>query len=259
MILQVKIINGVRKLVPLTTDSGQGLPLGAITAFYGTTAPTGYLICDGSSFDASVYPALAALLGGNTLPDLRECVLVGVGTNDTDTIADHDVYTLGEFKDDQLQNHTHSYTIPNGSGGGGQPSGTAWTNNTYTKQTASMQGRGGDTTHGKQKGVNYIIKAVIGPIESAEADQVVQTIKQNLIKTIELRITSQRDGYYWQDLPVDTSKILNVQVLSAHSTNAAVVLCRDSVGAKTGLKFFSPTNYASINGTFTVLIVYLDN
>ena len=30
-----------------------------------------YLVCDGSTFNATTYPALNAMLGGNTLPDLR--------------------------------------------------------------------------------------------------------------------------------------------------------------------------------------------
>jgi hypothetical protein len=104
------------------------------------------------------------------------------------------------------------------------------------------------------------IKAVIGPIGSSEADQVVQTIKQNLIKTVEVQITTQSDGYFWGDLPVDTAKILNVQVLSTTtSSNIGVVLSRGYNGTKTGLRFFATADFSSKNGTFTVLIAYLDN
>ena len=44
------------------------LPTGAITAFGGSTAPTGYLECNGQS--TSGYTALAAIVGAN-VPDLR--------------------------------------------------------------------------------------------------------------------------------------------------------------------------------------------
>lgn len=186
MILQVKIINGVRKLVPLTTDSGQGLPLGAITAYYGTVAPSGYLLCDGSSFDSTAYPALAALLGDNHTPDLREVTLKGIGENPNAT--DHvkaGGLSLGEFQDDRLQSHNHptsSISIT----GGNFPTASG---GTYLfgnpNKTGTNSGRSGATTEVKSVGVNYIIKAVIGPIESAEADQVVNVIKQMLSGTID--------------------------------------------------------------------------
>lgn len=182
MILQVKIINGVKKLVPLTTDSGQGLPLGAITAYYGTTPPNGYLLCDGSSFDSTVYPALYTLLEDNHTPDLRECTLKGIGENPNAT--DHvkaGGLTLGEFQDDRLQEHTHNVgaAATGGSSKFGLPSKNA-TTLAYEEPTGGTQtGRSGATTEVKSVGVNYIIKAVIGPIESSEADQVVQTVNNS--------------------------------------------------------------------------------
>ena len=88
MLFQVVIENGVKKLVPLTADAGAGNPVGTIIAFYGNTAPSGYLTCDGRQFDENTYPVLYALLGDNHTPDLRECtplsqkqVLLKVQTN----------------------------------------------------------------------------------------------------------------------------------------------------------------------------------
>ena len=88
-------------------------PLGTVLSFAGQTAPHGYLLCDGASYKVADYPHLYAVIGniygGDStnfnVPDYRETVLVGVGQNTTDTIASHDVYALGEFKDDQLQGH----------------------------------------------------------------------------------------------------------------------------------------------------------
>lgn len=69
-----------------------------------------WLLCDGSTFSATDYPELYNLLGSNTLPDFREVIPVGVGQNSTNTIPDHDVFTLGQKKDWNLQTHFHCKT-----------------------------------------------------------------------------------------------------------------------------------------------------
>lgn len=153
------------------------MPVGAVTAFMGTAAPAGWLICDGSTFNENEYPSLREVLGSNVLPDLRECVLVGAGQNTTYNIAAHDKYAVGQFKDDQLQGHDH-YLYSSGP----NKYATFWNNggvndnryqlqfnnqnpaNVYTKGYRADDVNGtpriGTTTHGKQVGVNYIIKAV---------------------------------------------------------------------------------------------------
>lgn len=47
-------------------------PVGAIVMWPVAAPPTGWLICNGSTFSSLTYPALDTLLGGNTLPDLRQ-------------------------------------------------------------------------------------------------------------------------------------------------------------------------------------------
>ena len=63
----------------------EGNPTGTIIAFYGETAPKGYLPCDGTPRNTSDYSELAEFLGatGETfnLPDLRGEFLRGAGTN----------------------------------------------------------------------------------------------------------------------------------------------------------------------------------
>ena len=54
------------------------VPVGTISAYAGATAPTGWLLCDGTS--TSGYTALAALVGATT-PDLRGHTLVGKSTS----------------------------------------------------------------------------------------------------------------------------------------------------------------------------------
>jgi hypothetical protein len=152
------------KLIPITSEGSVGLPVGAVLSFPAGTTQAGWLLCDGSTFDRTVYPALYTYLGSNVLPDYRECVLVGAGQNDTDTIATHDVYNLGEFKDDQLQDHKHNAQIywatamgNNHPGYGG--SGRWESGNVQVNGVKPNSARYGTTTHGKQKGVAYYIKA----------------------------------------------------------------------------------------------------
>ena len=72
-----------------------GNPVGTIIHFFGETAPSGYLICNGAEYADADYPILAAQLKGLTtntpfvgsdsdhfkVPDLRGEFLRGTGTN----------------------------------------------------------------------------------------------------------------------------------------------------------------------------------
>src|SRR5574344_369854 len=172
----VKEINGQKKILPLTTDTGTGAPVGTLIQQYKKVPMSGYLYCDGSTFDENVYPALYMYLGTNVLPDYRECVMVGAEQNTTDTIATHDVYGEGEFKDDQLQNHKH----PDGASGRYQvPNGSFYTLPTVSSSGYMIDGRSGDTTHGKQKAVYVYIKATSGLAENQQ-ENVLNDVKEYL-------------------------------------------------------------------------------
>ena len=140
--------------------------VGSMTIFAGPVVPNGYLLCDGQAVSRSEYSKLFEVIGttwgagdGSTtvnVPDMREVAPVGVGQS-ARTEGEHDTYAFGEFKDDQLQSHTHSiaywatsgpYNI-NGTGGSGLSS---------KRGTGKNDGRGGTVTRGKRIGVNYIIK-----------------------------------------------------------------------------------------------------
>lgn len=62
---------------PHTHPSSTRIP-GEIVAYAGAAAPSGWLICDGSAFDAATYPDLALVIPSLTLPDLRGRFPVGV-------------------------------------------------------------------------------------------------------------------------------------------------------------------------------------
>lgn len=151
------------------------IPTGAVFPFAGITAPEGFLFCDGSAVSRVTYSKLLGVIGetygsgdGSTtfnLPDYRETVLVGAGQNEKLSITEHDVYNIGEFKDDQMQGHWHSMNgkSSNASGGGGvlyEPE--AYANVAKAKKIISDGENGtpriGSTTHGKQIGINFIIK-----------------------------------------------------------------------------------------------------
>lgn len=67
MVLIVKEINGQKKLIPLTSDVGSGVPLGTLVAFSDDTPKDGYLQT-GTTYDETKYPALYAMLGSNQIP-----------------------------------------------------------------------------------------------------------------------------------------------------------------------------------------------
>ena len=183
----IKEIDGQKKIVTLTTDTGTGAPVGTLISQYKKVPMSGYLYCDGSTFDENVYPALYMYLGTNVLPDYRECVMVGAEQNTTDTIATHDVYGEGEFKDDQLQSHTHS--VPNNNPNGDnhrsvQYSDKGFYGNVYTDINTGRTGDT-DTTHGKQKAVYVYIKATSGLAENQQ-ENVLNDVKDYIRRSNEL-------------------------------------------------------------------------
>ena len=91
-------------------------PVGSILAFGGSSAPSGWLLCQGQAVSRTTYAELFSAIGTSfgtgdgsatfNLPDLRETVPVGSGTRASGVTA-HDTYSVGTFKDDQLQDHQH--------------------------------------------------------------------------------------------------------------------------------------------------------
>lgn len=142
-------------------DSGKDYSmLGAVQGFLITPTDKHWLLADGSPVDANLHPRLAAVMP--TLPDLRESVLVGAGRNTHNSIATHDVYSVGEFADDQFQDHTHSVTVSDRVGAiwAIAPGNSGYYSKTTESQTSSSaSGRARSTTHGKQTGVLFYVWA----------------------------------------------------------------------------------------------------
>lgn len=175
--------------VELASGGGDSLPAGTVIPYAGPDTPNGWFPCDGREVSRDEYPALFEAIGttygagdGTTtfkLPDYREVALVGIGTSDR-TEGVHSPYTLGQFKDDQIQNITgrvaimgngvnNAYWIPTAATGAFKAGDPVGGNDAVTPNVAQNQGRylnfdasgsvrTGGETRGKRIGVNYIIK-----------------------------------------------------------------------------------------------------
>ena len=201
MIAEIKTIDNVKQMLPIAGSQPSGNPVGSLLFTYRKLQPRNYLYCDGSTFNASQYPALALYLGGNVLPDYRECGVVGAEENTTDTIASHDVYTEGEFKDDQNKSHRHSILAKTNSSSSISnvypkspvASNTAVSNADYVDLANYQDGgtpkpyltdEGGNVARGKRKAVFVYIKAVDG-VDVTDEDTFLNTVKNYVDDQVE--------------------------------------------------------------------------
>lgn len=106
------------KRVPYAYSASNGVPTGAIMPYMGTTAPEGWLLCDGTSIPGGniTYP-LRTLLGQDTTPDLRGMFLRGAGVNNS-RIGGSEGNALGTYQEGSVGTHNHNKgtlgTIENG-------------------------------------------------------------------------------------------------------------------------------------------------
>lgn len=99
----------------ISSEQGEHLPSGVIEMYGGSSAPTGWLLCDGSAVSRTTYANLYAVIGttfgvgdGSTtfnLPDFQGAFPRGVGTS-TKFTQNHTT-TLGTYEDDAMQGHYH--------------------------------------------------------------------------------------------------------------------------------------------------------
>lgn len=191
-------------------------PIGAIQAFGGSVAPSGWLLCQGQAISRTIYADLFAVIGTNfgvgdgsttfNLPDPREASLVGTGTNtlNASSITDHNAVNLGAFQDDQLQTHTHNVQSTSinlrlqekADITAGNTIGVLRVEGDNIIASTILNGRAGTTTHGKQLGVNYIIKA---KMLSAPAD-FMEAVNLKYIGTAENTVSFSGDLSKYQEL-----------------------------------------------------------
>jgi microcystin-dependent protein len=175
----------------LTMDNSSAtIPAGTISMFAGSSAPTGYILCDGSAVSRTTYAALFALIGttygsgdGSTtfnVPDMRGVFVRGVGSQTISSVT-YSGGSLGAKQSDLIQGHKHQI-VDNGhthlfagtSGGSAGGAFNAFTTATHTNPTdnattgITVENPSTDGTNGTPRtgaetrpaniSLNYIIK-----------------------------------------------------------------------------------------------------
>ena len=166
----------------LATLVNTASPTGSVIAFAGSSAPTGWLLCDGSEVSKTTYADLFAVIGttydatgGRTapstgnfcLPDLRQCMIMGAGgnTNYTQKINWYSLAkSVGQFSEMSVQGHGHNYYKSGSeSAATGVPTTTVGSNSSSTNQTFGTVYDDGTSfteaiTQPNNVGMHYIIK-----------------------------------------------------------------------------------------------------
>jgi microcystin-dependent protein len=187
-VVQGSVVFSNEKLqaVPYAIFAQNGVPTGSIMPFIGTTAPNGWLLCNGTVFTDDVTTAkLKALLGSTTTPNLNGMFLRGAGTASTGQTGP----TLKTVQQDDLKAHLHGVNLTtsntgahthttgfgnddyNGNGGNNLnglendisgPDNRTLTTSSNGNHTHTVNGdtnsTGGTETRPVNYGVNYIIK-----------------------------------------------------------------------------------------------------
>lgn len=104
----------------VTGGGGASTPAGVVVPFAGSSAPTGYLMCDGATVSRTTYADLFAAIGttfgagdGSTtfaLPNLKGRVVVGVdaGQTEFDTLGETGGAKTHTLTSTEIPAHTHS-------------------------------------------------------------------------------------------------------------------------------------------------------
>jgi len=146
-------------------------PVGSLQAYAGASAPTGWLLCDGTSYTTAAYPELYSVLGYTyggsgsnfNVPDLRG--RMPIGPNSDSTTANTATRSIGtKGGDTRMPSHNHDIQRSNvAASSTGIDTSTVYrtlagTGATYT--TTQSAGSGGGENMPPFLVTNYIIKAL---------------------------------------------------------------------------------------------------
>jgi microcystin-dependent protein len=137
---------------PATPSVATGVPTGTLLDFAGATPPTGYLLCDGSSYSTTTYSGLFSTIsytwGGSgvsfNVPDLRGRTTIGAGSGTGLTFRALATYSGEETHvlvsgETPLAAHSHGFSVP---------AQTSLTTSTGTANTVNLNTAGGNTGSG---------------------------------------------------------------------------------------------------------------
>lgn len=210
----------------------ESMPIGSIIAWGGTSAPTGFLLCQGQLVSKTSYADLWNVIGNNFLngrtaqtsnfylPDMRGNVPVGKST----TPSTDEFYTLGKILGakthtlsvSQIPSHNHNYfNTPDNLG-----TYTVWvpTTSAHTKASyqTNMSNTGGGQAHNNIQPslvTNYIIKyaytSYMAPtravIDNLEATSAMATLSANQEKILNEKVdtdyvveTNHNSTWFWR-------------------------------------------------------------
>ena len=152
------------------------VPIGTIQMWPTSSPPTGWLICNGSNFDASDYQKLNTVLGGNTLPNFNGRFPLGVGDSGTSGSTNHNIGSNGgeekhTLSINEMPSHNHGagtlstaqpYLSQNGSGNQDKRDGGGTKLFEYDSISGNTASVGGGQAHNNMPPfytINFIIKA----------------------------------------------------------------------------------------------------
>jgi hypothetical protein len=171
--LSSNLVAPIQQYLEKTTEDPSPIPSGSVLAFGGTTAPSGFLLCNGDSYLTASFRDLFAAIGyahggsaaNFNVPDYRGRFLRGVdgGTGRDPDAASRTVMNtggntgnaVGSLQTDGFKSHQHDYTYRNNNHTfEDEPGPSAW-EGTSTQSTGAT---GGNETRPVNAYVNYIIK-----------------------------------------------------------------------------------------------------
>ncbi len=135
-----------------SANTGPLVPRAAVLPYYGTNAPNGYLMCNGSAIPAQ-YPELIAIVGANT-PDLRGQFLRGWST--TTAQDPSGPRNPGSTQSEEFKSHTH--VGPLNRNGNPPATGFLGSLNIGGDGNATTLAAGGAETRPKNIAIGFIIK-----------------------------------------------------------------------------------------------------
>jgi len=158
------------------TNLPNQVPIGTIQMWPTSSPPSGWLICNGGSFNTSTYPELNSLLGGNALTNFNGRFPLGVGNSGTSGATNHNISSDGgeekhTLSISEMPNHSHGagslstsepYLSQEGSGTQDKRDGGGTKLFEYSSITGNTASVGSGQAHNNMPPfytINFIIKA----------------------------------------------------------------------------------------------------